>query len=287
MSQIVPLEPRSVGRILVESIRVCGRHLGRVLIIGAIPWGLLYAVGQWMGLPTWDLMAVVQGEWGFPPVPYASLFIYSIVSGCIIHPLVEGAIVHAVSESYVRRSMGIARAFRVAWSRGWALIGAFLLLCGLLLIGLVVAVGLSYLLAYFLRPEGRHGMEILAALVVYFIGMVVCLIRWSLVAPVVLLEGAGPRAALARSAALTAGSRWRVFAVMAGVWGVFWVMAAGVVWGSGRGQTVGNLLFGTLYVVVFVVLYFDLRVRKEGYSLAQLSAELGLDDGEGRGGCTT
>ena len=50
---------------------------------------------------------------------------------------------------------------------------------------------------------------------------------------------------------------------------------------------VGTILFSTLDAVVFVVVYFDLRVRKEGYSLAQLAAELGLDGGERGEGCTT
>ena len=219
MSQIVPLEPRSIRQILVESVRVCGRHLGRVLVIGAVPWVLLYPIGPWLGLPTQDLMAVVQGEWEFPDVPFAGLFIYIIISGFIIQPLVEGAIVHAMSESYVRRSMGITRAFRAAWSRGWALIGAFLLLCGVLVVVFAVAAGVGYLLAFFLLPEGWHGRETLGAIVAGFIGMVVWQIRWSLIAPVVLLEGVEPRAALARSAVLTAGSRWRVFAVMVVVWG--------------------------------------------------------------------
>jgi hypothetical protein len=102
----------------------------------------------------------------------------------------------------------------------------------------------------------------------------------------VLEQPLGPMAAMSRSWELTKGFRWKVFVTMfvAYLFLLIPTLIVGVI--AGIGAFVGTwppmvtaVLTGVLQVfaypflyVVFTVLYYDLRVRKEGYDLELLAA---------------
>jgi len=52
----------------------------------------------------------------------------------------------------------------------------------------------------------------------------------------------------------------------------FWLNLTGVVFGS-----VANALTGSLVIIALAVLYYDLRVRKEGLDLQLMISDLGRD----------
>ena len=133
------------------------------------------------------------------------------------------------------------------------------------------------------------------------VGLVLCLapgiylwIAWTVAAPVLLLEDVRGWKAMKRSRELVKGRFWSTFAVvllvaiLTGiVQAVFVGILAGVVSVSGNevalaiadalGQTASGVLITPLSAAVLTVLYFDLRVRKEGFDLELLSRRMGVD----------
>jgi hypothetical protein len=166
--------------------------------------------------------------------------------------------------------IGAAAVVRGAWDVmecgqvdfGAALVGAnrrFLALLGTAILAGLGIVGLSLLL---LVP----GLIAVAALFV--------------ATPICLLEGLGPWTSLQRSAALTRGSRWRVFALCLVVCFLF-LMEAGCEAAAARFvgdgalaviQVLGETAANVFYMVVVTVAYRDLVVAKEGVRGDRLAA---------------
>ncbi len=143
---------------------------------------------------------------------------------------------------------------------------------------------LSFLLVIFLAP----------AFVALIVPGVYLWVAWSVAAPVVLLEDIRGRGALKRSRALVKGRFWPttavllLIAILTGVvQAVFIGILAGIASVSGNevavaiadaiGQTASSVLTTPLSAAVLTVLYFDLRVRKEGFDLELLARRLGGD----------
>jgi hypothetical protein len=123
----------------------------------------------------------------------------------------------------------------------------------------------------------------------------------SLVTPVVVLENETPARALARSWRLVTRSFWRVFGITL-LAGIIVAVAGGIlqlpftflgaVSGSGVGATViiviGTIAAGTvtrpITAGVTVLLYVDMRMRKEGLDLALRTASGSGQPGSGQPG---
>jgi hypothetical protein len=117
-------------------------------------------------------------------------------------------------------------------------------------------------------------------------------VAWGMATPVLLVEGLRGRAALRRSFVLVQGRWWRTFGTLfvgflfAGVLStsVQGLFEAGIVQVDGDALVlalsavagvVGMLLSTPLQAALLTVVYFDLRVRREGYDLGLLAYELG------------
>jgi uncharacterized membrane protein len=121
------------------------------------------------------------------------------------------------------------------------------------------------------------------------------MIRYAVAVPAVVLEDETPSAAIRRSIELTSDNLLRVFALLAFTMVItyavlaifqgpfvfagfvagpesstaFWLNLAGTITGS-----IGGAFTGPLMIVAFAVLYYDLRVRKEGLDLQVMLANL-------------
>jgi hypothetical protein len=132
---------------------------------------------------------------------------------------------------------------------------------------------------------------ILLAIPLMFVGFWLAIRLW-LAGPVVVLEQVGPVRALRRSFALTKGRWWPIFGILTAssfMTGIPSVILNGIttsllkslggnnagfefVWTAIAG-TVSAAIFTPLSAAIIVFLYFDLRVRKEGFDLQRLASD--------------
>jgi hypothetical protein len=111
---------------------------------------------------------------------------------------VQGALVEAVdAEHRGGPTPQIGDLYRSSWSRLGSLVG----------VSILTGVGVAF------------------GLLLLFVPGVVLAVRWTLAAPVVMLEGLGPRAAMRRSRELVRGHGKDVFVVLLNVW-----LRAGIAW---------------------------------------------------------
>jgi hypothetical protein len=115
-------------------------------------------------------------------------------------------------------------------------------------------------------------------------------VRWSLVVAAMMAEDIGPVRGLGRSWNLVTGSWWRTFGILLivtimqliityGLFILFGVIAALFATGDFQaalvqvGGTLLSALVSPITTIAVTLLYFDLRVRKEGLDLDQLAQQ--------------
>ncbi len=189
------------------------------------------------------------------------------VAGLIAGLLVSAACVKAVSDVYLDQPTGFRASLRFALRR----------LPSLLWLTIVMSLLLVIAFFAFVVPG------------IYLYG------AWALSTPVLLIEGTKGYKALRRSRALVRGRWWPTSAaiVLATVFvGVFAAIFQGVllaiVFSTSDSVVVGvalvtiagaiaSVIAQPFQAAVRTVLYYDLRVRKEGYDLEVLAGQLGID----------
>jgi hypothetical protein len=254
------------------------------LAFGAAP-GFIELLQDPQALETFALGSVPGNIW---TVMGAAIF--SAVAGIFLTPLIYGIAVHVAATGY--RSGGDVdpmTSVRVATRRYWGLLGTTILqglvpfLIFLIPIVLLVAGAVS-------SSDGLAAIGGLGMLV-SLVFAIIAVIRLVLAIPALLIERAGPVESLQRSNTLIKGKTGMVFlsliviyiitAVIGGV-GTFPFNALGGALGdipgaviSTLGQMISSLVTNALLGGAIVLIYFDRRVRTEGYDLTELANELG------------
>jgi hypothetical protein len=155
-----------------------------------------------------------------------------------------------------------------------------------------------------LRFGGRRLAKVLLAGIIWSIGLVLAFIAlvipwfyfsvaWSLTLPVLLFEGVGPFKAMGRSRSLVKGRWWPTlglllvgYLLVSIIAGVIQGLLVGIAVGSDAGTVptaiatvVGSTLAAAILrpylAAVLTILYFDMRVRKEGFDLQLMAEGLG------------
>jgi membrane-anchored glycerophosphoryl diester phosphodiesterase (GDPDase) len=191
--------------------------------------------------------------------------VFTLLSFLLIQPLATGAMVKAVSDAY----LGEHPTVRGVYGYAVGVIGSLLLVIFLRL--LLVMVGLILL--------------IIPGIIVY--------VRLAFATSTVVVEQARGRAALRRSWELSRENFWKIFGttllagVMAGiVAGIItvplglaatrmtegWILRA-------IGTAIGQVLVSPFTTTIVVLLYFDMRIRKEGLDLAMMAREIRRESG--------
>jgi hypothetical protein len=174
------------------------------------------------------------------------------------------ALIHAVMQQYTgSRQVDVGECFSRALNR-------FIIALAAIIIFILVLIGSTIL------------MIILVGIPILFYMLVI----WFFHQQAIIVEHRGPIEALGRSRELVKGTWWRVFGI--GTVFVLLLLAlslpgviVGLVFGifnDALGSlviTLTNLLVLPLLSVSATVVYIDLRVRKEGYDLETMAAELG------------
>lgn len=234
---------------------------------------------------------------------------YGIVS-FIGNAILTGFLTGVIGQAALGRKETLASAWRSTRSRIGPVIAA-LLLAGLFVglgwsvaIGLSVGIGVALGAGAHLAPAGvLLGVACGIAATVF---AVMVAIRWSLIIPVVVLERAGPVRSMGRSWRLVRGSWWRVFGILLltefivsvaatllrapfefggggfpGTQGSGSVSVAGAIL-IGVGAIISSAVTAPLLAGAVVLLYTDLRMRREGMDIALQATAAG--DGPQPGG---
>ncbi len=270
------LRPLQVGEILDAGIKVYVRNARTLIGLTAavvVPFQTLSAVILLSTVSNGD--EIPRGSFGsigtHTSAHSVSLGANAVlaITGLLVTALTTAACVKAVSDAYLDHPTGVGISLRFAWRR----------LLSVLWLEILTFVLLALAFVAFVIP----GIWLYAA--------------WSVATPVLLVEGTGAWPALARSFRLVQRRWWAT----AGVLIVSELMVA-LLGGAIEGLLVGVFLTGGSVVVVVVlislasavsailtrpftasirtVLYYDLRVRKEGYDVELLAEQLGIPRSE-------
>lgn len=258
------LRPMEIGDLLDETFRMYRRHFvlfAGISVIVSIPTAALFGLSYYSMFSS--LLAQTgtgQPSAGDVGSTLVGLGIAIVVILALI-PFYYGAVTYAACESALGRPVTAGGVVRAIWHRYpqllgyWVLIGFMALLFCLIPLWLWIWVG------------------------------------WVVVMPVMFVEGTGLRAATERSWRLVQGSWWRTFFIIFLLFIVFYVVrvalgafveiglgllqivlsSVAVLWISAAVSVIIGSLVNPVMQIAIVLIYFDLRVRREALDLFQLA----------------
>ena len=199
-----------------------------------------------------------------------------LIGGFFLLPISLGAVFRAITDVALGRPATIGSVLRETLARYLPLLG-LVALGILMLIGWIIAETIGFILL--ILP----GFAVLCA-------AIYLAVRWSLVVAAMMAEDIGPIRGLGRSWNLVSGSWWRTFGILLIVWVLqviityglfilFGVIAALFSTGDFQaalvqvGGTLLSAVVSPITTIAVTLLYFDLRVRKEGLDLDQLAQQ--------------
>ena len=183
---------------------------------------------------------------------------FMVLWASIAFPIASGAATYAISERYLGKEATISESLRQGLSRFWTLSIAQITATIRVLIGFVLLIvpGILWTLSY------------------------------SLIIPAVLVEGQKAIPSLRRSSDLVKGQRGKVFLVLLVINLLQMILAVGVGMilgifintessaGALLNSAMNNLMsifLTPLGIIATILLYYDMRIRKEGFDLEMLS----------------
>jgi len=230
----------------------------------------------------------------------------------IAYGIVTGTFMYAISQRYLDEPTSIGKSYGFVLSRA----GALLLTLGLLGI-VLLAMGLAFSMvmgvlmfaaaaATFATAAGGAAggaLGVLLAVPVALAGAALglCLaVRLLFAVPALILEGKRYFGALGRAWALSAGYSWRILGIMLVTWivvGLIALIAMGAASPvilpalragntAAAGALIGvvaaivEVLLAPVASIVLILLYYDLRIRKEGFDLQMLARDLAAASGQ-------
>jgi len=270
------LQKMEIADLLDAAIRLYRYNFTRFLEIVAVvqvALMVLYLATMW----TFSQVLMAPSE----EVPWAAVLglgplgLLYIAGWALLFPLGEAALAFAVSETYLGRQIGVWEAYRRMLPLVWRLLGT------MILVGVLI-----------------------------YLGVMICLIpgilAWvwfSVTTPIVALEQTWGMGAMDRSYKLVSGHGWRVFITLAllqlivlvatiamGVLPILIIMLAlgetNPLLAQSLAQAIGtatNIVVRPVAMIGVVLIYYDLRIRKEGFDLVTLTRALERSRGEGAG----
>lgn len=280
------LRPRSASEIVDASVQLFRRH-ARILLVAA---GLM-VIPMWLASLMLSLYIPIMDATATPDISSAGIAwtLVAVMLTFVWLPVGFGALVHAAAGAYLqdaptepvaayRRAIGHAVRLIVA-----NILAMFLVFLVTALATVVIFIPLTSLTLLQLQSPILVGIT--AVLGVAFVAWAYCVEfgRALLVTPLVMLETRTIMSALRRSRVLSKGFANRTAGLILVTSVLYLAIAMGVVLmgefvagGSALANSVLSLLLILLYPAIaclMVVLYYDLRVRKEGLDMELLVGE--------------
>lgn len=199
-----------------------------------------------------------------------------LVGGFFLLPISIGAVYRAVTDVALGRPATIGSVLRETLARYVPLLA---------LVGLGILIFIGWIIAEIIGLF----LLVLPGLAV-FCAAIYLAVRWTLTVAAMMAEDIGPIRGLGRSWNLVSGSWWRTFGILLivgilqtiisyGLFILFGVIAALFSTGDFQaavvqvGGTLLTALVSPITTIAITLLYFDLRVRKEGLDLDQLAQQ--------------
>jgi hypothetical protein len=282
----IRFRPRQLSELLDELFRLYRRHFSLIVgvaLLVALPglvWSLATGVYRLNSTSYTNLFTTTGTSTPtFNSQQLSNLAGTLLLGGLgalILLPFSVGAVYRAVTDVALGRPATVGVVLRETLARYWPLLG--LIGLGILLfIGWIIAEAIGFVLLFI------PGLAV-------FCAAVYLTVRWSLVVAAMMAEDVGPIRGLGRSWSLVSGSWWRTFGILLIV-GIlqsiisyallilFTLFADIFSTGDFRsalvsvGSTLLSALVSPITTIAVVLLYFDLRVRKEGLDLDQLAQQ--------------
>lgn len=270
------LRPLRIGEVLDVAIKIYLRHfwtLVRVALVVVVPAQVLDAIVRISTIQDPDLAGGTQFSASGNPTIHqdvgvyvagiAIVFVVSLISG----PLINGAGMKAVADGYLGGTSDWRDSLRYAFKRLPALVWLSVLTAILTVVAFILLI-----------VPG-----------IYFT------IAWSVAVPALMIENRRGFSALRRSAELVKGRWWPTagalilsYVFVGVVSGAFGALlgavllsgtnsVAGVTIITAIASIISTTLAKPFQIAVSAVIYFDLRVRKEGFDLELLAQSLGAE----------
>lgn len=256
-------EPMTTGALLDRAFRLYTNNFSLLLGITAVAY-----------VPFYLIMLVFQSSMSFNPndenAGWATIFyfiVFMVLWTSIAFPIAGGAATYAISERYLGNDVAINAALRRGLANFWSVAMAQVTVSIRVLIGLMLLIvpGVLWWLSY------------------------------SLVVPTILVEGQKAVPSLRRSRQLMKGYRGKAFAIMVVMILLEGILAIGIgsvtssifrtdsTGGTVMNSAITNLLsifLAPLGIVATILLYYDMRIRKEGFDLDMLSRAITDNNGQ-------
>ncbi|MCK5430101.1 MAG: glycerophosphoryl diester phosphodiesterase membrane domain-containing protein [Anaerolineales bacterium] len=228
-----------------------------IIVTALISWALGATIAQWQDLA--DLYN--SSELAFRTLFIAlGLILLEMLIGMIVEVVMNCIFIHAMCQHYITNQISLGKAYRETIKKLTTVILAILLR------GIVIA-----------------------ALSITIIGIPVAIyfaIKWLFITHAILLEGKGISEALSRSSQLTSNNWWRIFGYI--ILLLIITISFGFILGFisqyfnfgtavndfDFGITILSIIAAPITIIATTLLYFTLRVEKEGYHLGKLKVDL-------------
>jgi len=230
----------SFSEILDTGFRLLRDHFVVLLGIGFVLYGPMALIGE----AALDLNQ--SGRTGLALAAYSLL----LVLFALFAPIVQGAMTLAIAERYLGGQMGFVESYRGSLRRTLALVGTYLLL----------------------------GLGTIAGFILLVIPGFYLIVAWMLTSQIVMLEEIAGPSALGRSWRLLKGNMLRALGVSVVAALIMGLLTASLQFLLSGVAVVGSIASAIAqsasliyYTAVSVVLYFDLRCRKENFDIEMLA----------------
>ncbi|MBN2313501.1 MAG: hypothetical protein JXM79_06195 [Sedimentisphaerales bacterium] len=277
-------EPMSIGRILDQTFRIYRQNFICFVTIVAViqvPISLLMIVsttGLHRGVPIRQSSDSGQSSYG-EPEPAVALFgaagmVVTGIFGLLGQVLCRGALAKSVSEFYLGNEISVSQAYRFVLPKFLTLI-----LAG---ICMVLVIYLGFLL---LVVPG-----------------IIFALWFALTTPVIVVENLGATQGMSRSKALASGNLGKIFSVGFLVFLIAIVLSMVLNYSASMFtrfiffgnatlllslrhfvSVAANILIAPIGATAYILLYYDLRIRKEGFDLQMLADSMSSGQGAANG----
>lgn len=259
---LIETGPISLSELLDRMFAIYRKYFLTLLGTTVLPYLLLIPVGAVAGVGFFAAISAGSPNafsLGTGVAAIFALYVFYAIAICFSWI----AVTAAVWDIQLGRAPTIRGSYRAAWPHLWK----------------AVLAGILFALA------------VVAGFILLVVPGVMLALAWSLIGPVIVAEGAGPVRAMGRSWDLTSGYKGKVFVIVLICSGIAWVMTyafqipmliiaglfikggsnpAWIMIVSALSGVVGGILPAPLQATGMCLVYYDSRVRKEGFDLQRM-----------------